>query len=143
MPHPEITGFSHVDLSVTDLAASKSWYTELLGMVELFGARNDERGYDVSYLMDAHSGVVMGFECHDANTNSAFDERRVGLDHLSWAVDSREQLDGWLARLDELGIPHSGITEQDMWDVLVFRDPDNIQLEFIFVKPAASSLIKS
>jgi hypothetical protein len=30
-----------------------------------------------------------------------------------------------------------------MWDVLVFRDPDNIQLEFIFVKPAASGLIQS
>ena len=103
--------------------------------------RNDERGYDVTYLMEPGSGVVMGFECHDANDNEAFDERHVGLDHLSWAVDSREHLDQWLARLDELDIPHSGITEQDMWDVLVFRDPDNIQLEFIFVKPAAFDLI--
>lgn len=142
MQDPQITGFSHVDLSVTDLAASTAWYRELLGMVELFGGRNDERGYEVSYLMEPHSGVVMGFECHDSNPNSPFDERRVGLDHVSWAVDSREQLDSWLARLDELGIPHSAISEQDMWDVLVFRDPDNIQLEFIFVKPAASGLIE-
>ena len=143
MPDPQIAGISHVDLSVTDLGASTSWYGELLGMVELFGGRNDERGYEVKYLMEPHSGVIMGFECHDANTNSAFDERRVGLDHLSWAVDSREQLDGWLARLDDLAIPHSGITEEDMWDVLVFRDPDNIQLEFIFVTPAAQDLIES
>ena len=65
----------------------------------------------------------------------------MGFDHLSCTVDSRQQLDAWLDRLDELGVPHSGITEEDMWDVLVFRDPDNIQLEFILVKPAAASLI--
>ena len=141
MSQPRITGVSHVDLSVTDLATSTAWYQELLGMVELFGHRNDERGYEVKYFIEPNSGVVMGFEQHDANPGSSFDERRVGLDHLSWAVESREELDAWLARLNERGIPHSGITEQDMWDVLVFRDPDNVQLELIYFKPAASTLI--
>lgn len=143
MSQPRITGVSHVDLSVTDLATSTAWYQELLGMVELFGHRNDERGYEVKYFIEPNSGVVMGFEQHDANPGSSFDERRVGLDHLSWAVESREELDAWLARLNEREIPHSGITEQDMWDVLVFRDPDNVQLELIYVKPAASSLTET
>jgi hypothetical protein len=71
----------------------------------------------------------------------AFDERRVGLDHLSFDVESRTQLDGWMARLVELDIPHSGISDEPMWDVLVFRDPDNVQLEFIYVKPAATELL--
>lgn len=110
-------------------------------MVELFGHRNDERGYSVKYLMEPNSGVVMGFEQHDANPGSPFDERRVGLDHLSWNVDSREELDAWLRRLNERSIANSGITEEDMWDVLVFRDPDNVQLEFVYIKPAASSLM--
>jgi catechol 2,3-dioxygenase-like lactoylglutathione lyase family enzyme len=132
---------SHVDLSVTDLQASITWYTELLGMVPLFGGRNDDRGYDAQYLMEPGSGVVMGLEQHDANPGSAFDERRVGLDHLSFNVETREQLDGWLARLDELGVSHSGITEEDSWDVLVLRDPDNIQLEFILVKIDASDIV--
>jgi len=138
---PRIAGVSHVDLSVTDLATSTAWYQELLGMVELFGHRNDERGYEVKYFIEPNSGVVMGFEQHDANPGSPFDERRVGLDHLSWAVESREELDAWLARLNERGIPHSGIAEQDMWDVLVFRDPDNVQLALIYFRPAASTLI--
>ena len=141
MSQPRIAGVSHVDLSVTDLATSTAWYQELLGMVELFGHRNDERGYEVKYFIEPNSGVVMGFEQHDANPGSPFDERRVGLDHLSWAVESREELDAWLARLNERGIPHSGIAEQDMWDVLVFRDPDNVQLALIYFKPAASTLI--
>jgi len=141
MSSPAITGVSHVDLSVTDLRASVSWYTELLAMIPLFGGRNEERGYDAQYLMEPSSGVVIGLEQHDENPGTAFDERRVGLDHLSFNVDSREQLDGWLARLDELGVPHSGITEEENWDVLVLRDPDNVQLEFILVKVDAGSIV--
>ncbi|MFW2336208.1 VOC family protein [Ilumatobacter sp.] len=140
---PPISGFSHVDLSVTDLDASAAWYQELLGMVPLFGGRNDERGYDVKYLMEPNSGVVIGLEQHDANPGTAFDERRVGLDHLSFGVADRLTLDTWLRRLDEQAVPHSGITEEDLWDVLVLRDPDNIQLEFIYVKPEALAMIQS
>lgn len=138
---PKITGFSHVDLSVADLDASVAWYEELLGMSRLFGGRNDDFGYNVLYLIEPGSGVVMGFEQHDANDGTPFDERRVGLDHLSFSVESRDELDGWLARLDERDIPHSGITEEELWDVLVFRDPDNVQLEFIYVKPEAMAQI--
>lgn len=141
MPTPKINGVSHVDLSVTDLDASVAWYQELLGMTRLFGGRNDQFGYDVCYLMEPGSGLIMGFERHDANPGSPFDERRVGLDHLSFDVESRAQLDGWLEHLDELEIPHSGISDEPMWDVLVFRDPDNVQLEFIYVKPAATELL--
>jgi len=140
MSSPAITGISHVDLSVTDLEASVRWYSDLLALVPLFGGRNDERDYDVQYLMEPASAVVIGLEQHDANPGTAFDERRVGLDHLSFNVESRAHLDAWLARLDELGVPHSGITEEDNWDVLVLRDPDNVQLEFILVKIDADSL---
>ena len=72
------------------------------------------------------------------NPGSPCDERRVGLDHLNFAVESRDELDGWLARLDERGIARSGITEEELWDVLAVRDPDNAQLEFIYVKPEAA-----
>ena len=143
MPSPKISGISHVDLSVTDLDASVAWYRELFGMTQLFGARNEAYDYDVCYLIEPGSGVVMGFEQHDANPGGPFDERRVGLDHLSFAVESRDELDGWLGRLDELGISHSGITEEQLWDVLVFRDPDNVQLEFIYVKPEAAKFLSS
>jgi catechol 2,3-dioxygenase-like lactoylglutathione lyase family enzyme len=90
---PSITGVSHVDLSVTDLAASDAWYRDLLDMVPLFGGRNDDRGYDVRYLIEPTSGLVIGLEQHDANPGTPFDERRVGLDHLSFNVADRATLD--------------------------------------------------
>ena len=105
LPRPQIGGVHHVDISVTNLEASTTWYGELLGMVELFSHRSDERGYAVCYLAEPTSGIVMGFEQHDANPGTPFDERRVGLDHLSWTVQSREQLDAWLERLEERQIP--------------------------------------
>jgi catechol 2,3-dioxygenase-like lactoylglutathione lyase family enzyme len=38
-------GIAHVELSVSDLDASASWYTALLGATETFRAAND--GYDI------------------------------------------------------------------------------------------------
>ena len=138
---PSITGISHVDLSVSDLEASDAWYRELFGAVPLFGGRSDSNRLDARYIMEPNSGVVIGLEQHDENPGTPFDERGVGLDHLAFNVASRDELDAWLTRLDELGIGHSGITEEEPWDVLVFRDPDNIQLEFFFLKADPSSIV--
>ncbi len=138
---PAITGISHIDLSVTDLAASVEWYSTLLGVVPLFGGRNDSHGLDVQYLVHPDSFVVIGLEQHDESIGGPFDERRVGLDHLSFNVESRAELDAWMRRLDELAIRHTGITEQQMWDVLVLRDPDNIQLEFFLLKVDPSQFL--
>ena len=138
---PSITGISHVDLSVTDLDASDAWYRELFGAVPLFGGRNDDRGYDVRYIVEPNSMVIIGLEQHDANDGSTFSERRVGLDHLAFNVESRAELDAWLERLDSLDISHSGITEGESWDVLVLRDPDNIQLELFFLKASPADLM--
>jgi catechol-2,3-dioxygenase len=138
---PAITGISHVDLSVTDIEASEAWYRELFGAVPLFGGRSDTHDLEVRYIIEPSSGVIIGLEQHDANDGSAFDERRVGLDHLAFNVASRDELDAWVGRLDELGIAHSGITEEDPWDVLVLRDPDNIQLELFLLKADPADLL--
>lgn len=39
----------------------------------------------------------------------------------------------WEARLTELGVEHSPIADLPGFGVLVFRDPDNVQLEFITI----------
>ena len=88
---PSITGISHVDLSVTDLERSDAWYRELFGAVPLFGGRNDDHGLDVRYIVEPNSMVIIGLEQHDANEGSAFDECRVGLDHLAVAGIGNEE----------------------------------------------------
>ena len=61
-----------------------------------------------------------------------FDENRIGLDHLSFAVSSRRALGDAMRVLDTHGVAHSEI--RDLGEafgicILVFRDPDNVQLE--------------
>jgi hypothetical protein len=45
-------------------------------------------------------------------------------------------LESWTEWLDSLAVPHSGVTDIDnplKYSALVFRDPDNIQLELFFM----------
>jgi catechol 2,3-dioxygenase-like lactoylglutathione lyase family enzyme len=91
----------------------------------------EEEGYAV-LLMDPRSGIAIGLHHHQANSGQRFDERVTGLDHISFGVADRADLDAWASWLDELGIEHSGVIDTDSpvpYSVVVFRDPDNIQLE--------------
>src|SRR5262245_14066979 len=69
---------------------------------------------------------------HATTAGEPCSEFRVGLDHLEFLVARREDLDEWAARLDELGVDHSGVKALSYTanSMLTFRDPDNIQLEF-------------
>ena len=54
---------------------------------------------------------------------------------MGFAVDNREALDAWQARLADLGVEHSPVEDTASGSVLVFRDPDQIQLEMWWTKP--------
>ena len=58
-----------------------------------------------------------------------FDENRVGLDHLAFAVRDRADLDSAARHLDDLGIDHEPVKDVGVMYILEFRDPDNIALE--------------
>lgn len=138
---PTITGVSHIDLTVTDLDRSEAFYAELFEMKRVLDGRNDDHHFRSRYLLHPESLLIIGLVAHDATADGSFDERRVGLDHLSLNVADAEELNAWRERLDERGIDHSPIAAGEMWDVLVFRDPDGIQLELFHMKPAAGSLL--
>jgi catechol 2,3-dioxygenase-like lactoylglutathione lyase family enzyme len=66
-----------------------------------------------------------------AHKGDRFDEDRVGLDHLSFGVESRAALNDAIRFLDEHKVPHGEVRELTDFGICVlpFRDPDNIQLE--------------
>lgn len=85
---------------------------------------------------------------HDRNARSAFSETVTGLDHVGLAVPSRPDLVAWQDHLESHGITRaaaadrpltqSPIADEPYASILVFRDPDNIQLE-LFALPEPSS----
>ena len=132
---PGVTGIHHFSITVTDLEASLAWYQRLLGADRVpmkfphYGCEDTGWG---ELLVEPRSGVVIGLHTNTGNDGQGFDEARTGLDHVALNVASRSDLEAWTARLDELGIEHSGIRGGDQpfpFATVVFRDPDNIQLE--------------
>lgn len=134
---PSITGRLEVNLTVRDPVLSAEWYEVLLGMETLYEFVSPNDGMHYISLIEPESDLVLCLVGHAANPGEPFREVVTGLDHLEFMVQSREELFEWADRLDDLGIPHSGVKEPSYTPnaMLTFRDPDNIQLEFFWRSP--------
>ena len=124
---PTITGGHHIAFTVTDVERSAAFYQDLLGMQPVFQGADD----DVTFVVLAHpdSGWVVGVRQYHGKPHDRFDEFRTGLDHFAFAVSSREELEAWVPELERRGVTFSPIAETPIGSVIVFRDPDGIQLE--------------
>lgn len=136
---PEFTGISHLDLTVSDVERSAEWYVNTLGLHRLLRSDFDDRSMVV--LLHPGSGLIVGLNQHREQSAERFDERRPGLDHVGFAVAERAELQRWQERFVELGVTHSPVTDDPsgMGTALVFRDPDNIQLELWWTGQHSSS----
>jgi catechol 2,3-dioxygenase-like lactoylglutathione lyase family enzyme len=129
-----IQGYHHTSLTVTDLAASAEWYQRLFGLEHVLTEKH-EGGYAYVFLQP-ETKLFFGLHEHEANDGKQFHESRTGLDHLCFSVTDRAELVEWEARLAELEITHSPIKDTQHGSVVVFRDPDDIQLE-LFAPPGS------
>jgi glyoxylase I family protein len=134
----EITGCHHIRLTVTDIARSRAFYTEVLGFQVLAESPGDpsdpavrsdpERLYG-GVVMLAGS-LVLGLR-PVAPADDSFESERVGLDHLSFTVASRDLLEQADRELAERGIRHGEIKELTGFGAAIMSvdDPDGIHLE--------------
>jgi glyoxylase I family protein len=121
---------SHISFSVRDAEASAGWWAALLDLTEIDRVAGD--GWRGIVLMHPKTLTIIEFQQHDANGGAVFDPRRTGLDHMAFKVDTRGELDDWLARFERLGVSHSPIADREYGAVLTFKDPDGIQFEMFF-----------
>jgi catechol 2,3-dioxygenase-like lactoylglutathione lyase family enzyme len=121
-----ITGLRHVGLTVTDLDRSAAWYTRVLGFKELFREAEGQR--TAAIMGRPGTALLLGLVHFADGANDAFSPFRTGLDHVCFAVASREEVNNWAAKLDELGIAHSGVVEMKTSPIVNFKDPDGIAL---------------
>ena len=126
--HITAQGVHHFRLTVSNVDRAVTFYTGVLGFKKLMDLNPG------AFLSNGSVGLGIGpYPFPDrALKGDRFDENRIGLDHMSFTVSSRAALDDAVQVLDKHGIAHSEI--KDLGEafgicILVFRDPDNIQLE--------------
>jgi catechol 2,3-dioxygenase-like lactoylglutathione lyase family enzyme len=121
---PELSGFHHVKLPVTDLDRSRSWYESVLGL-----------HVEIEFAED---GVVRGLALADATGSVSLALRHdpararvlAGFDPIAIAVPTRDAVQAWRLRLDELDQPNGGVvTGHNGGSVLIgLHDPDGIEI---------------
>jgi uncharacterized protein YndB with AHSA1/START domain/catechol 2,3-dioxygenase-like lactoylglutathione lyase family enzyme len=121
---PELAGIHHVKIPVTDLERARDWYGRVFGL-------------EVTHVFPDADGVLRGVGgpvpglgdtllALRANPEAARGCRN--FDPVSFGVGARTDLDAWAAHLDTLGVPHSPVIEATLGWLLVFDDPDGLQL---------------
>jgi glyoxylase I family protein len=117
----------HVALTVSDLERSVPWYRGLFGAEPVI----DEDTGPFRHVVWLIGGTLLGLhQFAEPDPSVAFDEHRVGLDHVAFACANRSELETWQTHLEGLGIAHGGIVDAGYGSGLSFRDPDNLPLEF-------------
>lgn len=128
----------HIALTVTDVDASVPWYEAVFGVRFLMDVPHE--GGVGKLLADETRQLMIVLHRHDANDVALFAETTTGLDHVGFLVPTRADLEAWQDHLEGNGVVRSAvadkpatqspIADEAYGSVLVFRDPDNIQLEF-------------
>jgi glyoxylase I family protein len=106
----------HLRLTVTDIQRSRQFYTSLLGFQVAVESPPPGDPSEAEAFRILFGGVVMvrgdllpGLRLM-APEGDRFDADRVGLDHLSFSVASRDDLEQAVRLFDEQGVPHGSIT---------------------------------
>lgn len=136
-----ITGYAHVRITVTDIARSRRFYDDVFGFPVAYevpegadDATREALGFLFGGLIYAlPGGQLLGLRPVAAE-GDAFDEDRVGLDHVAFSMGSTDDLQAAVAVLDELGIAHEDVKDLGAGLILELRDPDGVALELFAAK---------
>ena len=132
---PAFNGYHHMGITVRDVEASEAWYSRVLGLVRAFvEPHNNGTGYAV-VMTKPGTAFFLGLDHHEDADRAMFSPARTGLDHLAFALPTRDELARWVAHFDALGIEHTPVFEADEPMPIALTtlcDPDGIALELIW-----------
>jgi catechol 2,3-dioxygenase-like lactoylglutathione lyase family enzyme len=129
----QINGIAHLQLTVTDLARSRAFWTPLFELFEMKVVFDTEH---VLYGVGGRTGICLT-PSDPQYREDCFVQRRVGLHHLCFRLRSREDIDELhrflVARAAHIvHPPEDGPWAPGYYSVL-FEDPDGIRIEANFV----------
>ena len=131
------TGFAHIRLTVTDIARSKDFYDKVFGWpaavdasdkVDEAGVKDSPEEFYGGVVYETPQGTLFGLR---PVGSTEFESSTTGLDHVSFAVESPDDLDRAAVALKDAGIEHGEVIRLDDAGIAIlsFQDPDNINVE--------------
>jgi glyoxylase I family protein len=130
------TGVHHVDLVVSSIERSLPFYSGLLGPLgyHTVSEVEGERGETIWYI--GGPGTAVGLR--EARTKSeAYDRYRVGLHHLAFEADSRQEVDERAEWVRAQGLELESEPQEYAYTpgyyAVFFYDPDGLKLEIVYV----------
>jgi catechol-2,3-dioxygenase len=125
---PATLSTGHIGINVTDLERSTRFYQHVFGLDVT--ARSQERGREFAFLGRDGKLLITLWQ----QSKARFAPDRAGLHHLSFQVDSIDQVEATQKRLETLGATfvHRGIVphaEGTTSGGIFFEDPDGTRLE--------------
>lgn len=122
------SGIAHATITVSDIKKTKEFYEKLFG---------------TQFPMDdgkSFSLLTVGIPCWFVQWEKQypadrFDERRIGLDHIAFKLETLEELKHFINVVNEMSVKNAGLERfAGKYPYVAFRDPDNIQVEFFIPK---------
>ncbi|RJQ81573.1 VOC family protein [Pseudonocardiaceae bacterium YIM PH 21723] len=116
-----ITGIHHLKIPVSDLEQSRAWYERVLGL-------------HVRQEFSDGDGVVRGVAGDIGGVPVALRQNPAtaaglsGFDPICFAIADRAAAEGWVDRLDDLGVDHSSVGQGSQGWVVRVQDPDGIEI---------------
>jgi glyoxylase I family protein len=131
----------HLDLTVSDMAASAPFYEAVLGFLGYRRVREAPDGIDWDL---AAPGAYCSIGIKPARTARRHDRYTPGLHHVAWQAEIRDDVDR-LHRLllnlraEVLDAPAEYPRYAPGYYAVFFADPDGLKLEFVHLPPPASA----
>ncbi len=124
----------HVALVTNDMEATVAFYQNVLGSEVAMAHRQGDnvRHY---FITVAPNTVFAFFEFPDADRPGYLPPTKPksgrSLDHISFFLESEEQLEEWQERLSQHGIEYSEMVVPNTVRAIFFPDPNNIVIELM------------
>lgn len=137
-------GLNHVAYVTTDTAATKRFYTEVLGMKLVGHAIDDSVGSTGEPTTFLHTFFEMGdgsciafFEIEGQKQDHHDTPLPRWAPHLALSVGSMEELNAAHQRLLDEGLEVRGVIDHEgTWNSIYFFDPNGVRLELTYqVRP--------
>jgi len=128
-----LKGINHLAFITPDLEATVRFYRDLLG-IELFaGIGHDGYRHYFFRLGDGTTQIAFfayeGASAMERKFPGDRTDKPLGFDHVSFTVESREELFALKDRLQAAGVHVHGAVDHGIFWSIYFYDPNNIPLE--------------